>query len=337
MKYNYLGNSGLKVSELCYGVMTFTGSIKNEIGSVTQEDANKLIAIALEKGINFFDTADVYTNGVSEVILGKALEKHRNSAIIATKVRYPMSNKINDTGLSRYHIIESCNQSLKRLNTDYIDLYQVHNFDSGTPLEETLRALEYLVQSGKVRYIGCSNFLAWQTMKALSISEKLNLEKFVTCQLYYSLGNRDIEHEIVAMCDDQKLGILAWSPLSGGFFSGKYRANQALPPESRLSYTNAVSKKYWPVDETKGYQTLELLFKLSEKYNKTVAQLSINWLLSKKSVSSIIIGARKENQLLENIDSSGWAMDIEDLQLLDAMSANQILYPLWHQKLSDPR
>jgi aryl-alcohol dehydrogenase-like predicted oxidoreductase len=337
MKYNYLGNSGLKVSELCYGVMTFTGNISNEIGSVSQTEANELTLVAIDKGINFFDTADVYTNGISEIMLGKALGAKRNSVIVGTKARFPMSKQVNDTGLSRHHIIESCNQSLKRLNTDYIDLYQLHSFDPGTPMEETLRALEHLIQSGKVRYIGCSNFTAWQTMKAINISEKLHIEKFITSQLYYSLGNRDIESEIVPMCSDQKLGILAWSPLSGGFFSGKYRSGQSLPADSRLSHTEALSKKYWPVDETKGFQTLEILFELEKKYNKTVAQLAINWLLSKKQVCSVIIGARKISQLMENTGATGWQLLEEDILQLDNASAGPIMYPMWHQKYSDER
>lgn len=337
MKYNYLGNSGLKVSELCFGVMTFTGNVSNEIGSVNQTEANELTMAALDAGINFFDTADVYTNGISETMLGKAIGQKRHSVVIGTKARFAMSKQVNDTGLSRNHIIESCNQSLKRLNTDYIDLYQLHSYDPGTPMEETLRALEMLIQSGKVRYIGCSNFTAWQTMKSLGISDKLNIEKFITCQLYYSLGNRDIEHEIAPLCLDQKLGILAWSPLSGGFFSGKYRNSQPLPNDSRLSNTEAASRKYWPVDETKGYETLEILFELSKKYNKTVAQISINWLLQKKAVTSVIIGARKINQLIENTGASGWSLSAEDIQLLDNISADPIMYPMWHQAYSDER
>lgn len=337
MKYRYLGDSGLKVSEICYGVMTFTGSVSNEIGSVDQATANRLTSIALELGINFFDTANVYTGGISETILGKALSSQRKDAIIGTKVRFPMSNKPNDSGLSRHHIIESCNQSLKRLSTDYIDLYQVHSYDSGTPLEETLRALETLIQSGKVRYIGCSNFTAWQTMKSLAVSEKLNLEKFITCQLYYSVGNRDIEHEIIPLCEDQKLGILCWSPLSGGFFSGKYHRNEPLPHDSRRSYTEAGSLKYWPVDEEKGYAILDELFLLSKKYNKSIAQIAINWLLSKSQVSSVIIGARKTEQLIENTGGSGWNLTLEDVKRIDDAGAYNMMYPMWHQTYSDRR
>ena len=282
MKYRYLGNSGLKVSEICLGVMTFGGdTVKNELATVEQSEANLITSKALELGINFFDTADVYSGGVSESVLGKALENHRNEAVIATKVRFAMSNRQNDTGLSRIHIIKSCEDSLRRLRTDFIDLYQIHSYDPGTTLEETLRALDDLVHQGKIRYIGCSNLTAWQTMKALSISEKLNLEKFITTQLYYSIGARDIEHELVPMCKDQHLGILCWSPLSGGFFTGKFRRTRTAPPDSRRSNRNASSTKYWPVDEEKGYAIVEELERIGNLYDKTVAQVSLNWLLNK--------------------------------------------------------
>lgn len=335
MKYRYLGNSGLKVPEIGLGVMTFTGDNADEKGSTDQKEANEITAMALDNGVNFFDTADVYADGMSEIIIGKALGTRRKGAVIGTKVRFAMSDKPNDTGLSRHHIIESCNASLRRLGTDYIDLYQIHSYDPGTPLEETLMALDDLIHGGKVRYIGCSNLTAWQTMKALAISEKLNLEKFITTQLYYSIGARDIEHELVPLCLDQKLGILCWSPLSGGFFTGKYRKGKLLPDGARRSNRQASSMKYWPVDEDKGFEIVEQLNKTASKYGKTIAQVALNWLLQKPAITSVIIGARNNVQLLENIAASGWSLSNEDIVVLDKISAPAVPYPVWHQKYSD--
>ncbi len=338
MKYRYLGNSGLKVSEICLGVMTFGGdNINNEIATVSQAEANQITSTALELGINFFDTADVYSGGVSETVLGKALGNKRKEAVVATKTRFAMSNKPNDTGLSRFHIIKSCDDSLRRLGTDFIDLYQIHSYDPGTPLEETLRALDHLVQSGKVRYIGCSNLTAWQTMKALAISEKLNLEKFVTTQLYYSIGARDIEHELVPLCIDQKLGVLCWSPLSGGFFTGKYRKGAALPTEARRSNRQSSSLKYWPVNEEKGFEITTQLERIGSNYNKTIAQTALNWLLQKPAVSSVIIGSRNLKQLTENAGATDWSLAAEDVNFLDTISNPEIPYPMWHQLYNDER
>lgn len=337
MNYRYLGNSGIKVSEICFGVMTFTGEKPTETGSTNQKEADELTGLALDHGINFFDTADVYANGISETILGKALGVRRKDAVVATKVRFAMSDKPNDTGLSRHHILESCHASLRRLGTDYIDLYQIHSYDPGTPLEETIRALDDLVRAGKVRYIGCSNLTAWQTMKAQAVSEKLNLEKFITTQLYYSIGARDIEQELVPLCLDQELGILCWSPLSGGFFTGKYRQGMPLPEGTRRSNRKASGMKYWPVDEARGYEILGVLDKSALKNGKTTAQSAINWLLQKPAVASVIIGARNKAQLLENIASSGWKLPEEDITALDEISKPVIPYPIWHQNYSDKR
>jgi len=338
MIYRYLGDSGLKVSEICLGVMTFGGdSVKNELATVTQKEADSIITTALELGINFFDTADVYSGGVSETVLGKALGDRRKDAVVATKVRFAMSNKPNDTGLSRFHIIKSCEDSLRRLGTDFIDLYQIHSYDPGTPLEETLRALDSLIQSGKVRYIGCSNLTAWQTMKALAVSEKLNIDKFVTTQLYYSIGARDIEHELVPLCIDQKLGILCWSPLSGGFFTGKFRKNTVTPSDARRSNPKSTSIKYWPINENKGFEIIAQLDQTSKNYNKTIAQTSLNWLLRRPNITSVIIGARNIQQLTENAGASGWELIPEDIEFLDNISKPEIPYPVWHQMYSDER
>lgn len=338
MEYRYLGSSGLKVSEICLGVMTFGGDIiNNELATVSQQEANLITSKAIELGINFFDTADVYSGGVSEMVLGKALNNKRKDVVVATKVRFAMSSKPNDTGLSRLHIIKSCEDSLRRLGTDYIDLYQIHSYDEGTPLEETLRALDQLIQSGKVRYIGCSNLTAWQTMKALAISEKLNLEKFISTQLYYSIGARDVEHELVPFCIDQNLGILCWSPLSGGFFTGKFRENTASPTGARRSKQDAPSMKYWPVDEKKGYQIVESLDQVARAYDKTIAQTALNWLLCKPVVSSVLIGARNIDQLSENSGATGWKLSDEDVAFLDEAGKPIIPYPVWHQNFSDKR
>ena len=338
MKYRYLGNSGLKISEICLGVMTFGGdSIQNELATVGQKEADILTSAALDLGINFFDTADVYSGGVSETVLGKALGNRRKEAVVATKVRFAMSRKPNDTGLSRFHIIKSCEDSLRRLGTDFIDLYQIHSYDPGTPLDETLRALDQLVKSGKVRYIGCSNLTAWQTMKALAVAEKMNLEKFVSTQLYYSIGAREIEHELVPLCIDQHLGILCWSPLSGGFFSGKFRRNSNLPTDARRSNKQASSMKFWPVDEEKGFDIVEELERIGKNYDKTVAQTALAWLLSQPAVSSVIIGARNLQQLTENTGATEWQLSADDIEFLDNLSKPVIPYPVWHQKLSDER
>jgi len=338
MKYRYLGNSGLKVSEICLGVMTFGGdSVQNELATVAQKEADILTSTAIDLGINFFDTADIYSGGVSESVLGKALGKNRKDVVVATKVRFAMSNKPNDTGLSRSHIIKSCENSLRRLGTDFIDLYQIHSYDPGTPMEETLRTLDHLVQSGKVRYIGCSNLTAWQTMKAIAISEKLNLEKFITTQLYYSIGSRDIEQELVPLCVDQQLGILCWSPLSGGFFTGKFRKNSTLPADARRSNLQSSSLKYWPVDEEKGFEIVEQLERIGNNYDKTITQTALNWLLRRSNVASVIIGARNIQQLTENIGATDWQLVSDDVEFLDNLSRPVVPYPLWHQKYSDER
>jgi aryl-alcohol dehydrogenase-like predicted oxidoreductase len=338
MKYRFLGHSGLKVSEVCLGVMTFGGdNIHNEIAHVGQKEANELVSAALDKGVNFFDSADVYSGGNSEILLGKALNSRRSEAVIATKVRFRLGNGPNDVGLSRHHIIKSCEASLKRLGTDYIDLYQIHSFDPQTPLEETLRALDQLVKSGKVRYIGCSNLMAWQMMKMLAVSEQLNLEKFITAQLYYSIGTRDIEHELVPLCLDQQMGILSWSPLSGGFFTGKYRKNKPLPQDSRRSNPGAESLRWWPVDEEKGYAIVEELDRISQKYNASIAQTALSFILKKPAITSVIIGAKTMSQMLDNFKASDLDLSDEDFNTLDELSRPIVPYPLWHQNYGNER
>ncbi|MCX6011591.1 MAG: aldo/keto reductase [Chloroflexi bacterium] len=334
MRMRFLGKTGVKVSELCFGTMTFGGrSFFKYVGQLGQKEANTLVDMSLEAGINFFDTADVYSEGLSEELLGKALGKRRQSIILATKVRGKMGPGPNDAGLSRHHITEACNASLKRLGTDYIDLYQVHNFDPDTPLEETMRALDDLVRQGKVRYIGCSNYSGWQLMKALAISDKRGWERFVTLQSLYSLLARELENEMVPLCLDQGLGILVWSPLSGGFLSGKYRRGKPQPKGTRLS---APQPRFIPHDDEKGFDIVEELDKIAKAHKATVAQAALNYLLAKEGVSSVIIGARTPQQLADNLKTTDWEMSAEEVSRLDEMSQPAPLYPYWMQKLPPP-
>ncbi|MCE5305627.1 aldo/keto reductase [bacterium] len=330
MKMRFLGNTGVLVSELCFGAMTFGGrGYWKTVGEVEQKDADQLVNAAIDGGINFFDTADVYSEGRAEEILGKALGSKRKDVVLATKVRGRVGPGPNDVGLSRLHIIENCNASLKRLGTDYIDLYQVHNFDPYTPVEETLRALDDLVRQGKVRYIGASNFAGWQLMKALHISEKQNLEKFVTLQSYYSLVCRDLENEMIPLSLDQKLGILVWSPLGGGFLTGKYRRGQDRPKDSRLSDPDS---RFLRFDEEKAYDIVDELDKIAKNHKATVAQAALNYLLRKPAVSSVIIGAKKLEQLADNLKTTDWEMTDEEVKELDKLSEPTSVYPYWMQK-----
>ena len=334
MRMRFLGKTGIQVSELCLGTMTFGGrSFFKHIGGLGQKEATNLVDMSLYAGINFFDTADVYSEGLSEELLGKALGKRRQSIILATKVRGKMGPGPNDVGLSRHHITEACNASLKRLGTDYIDLYQVHNFDPDTPLEETMRALDDLVRQGKVRYIGCSNYSGWQLMKALAISDKRGWEKFVTLQALYSLLARELENEMVPLCLDQGLGILVWSPLLGGFLSGKYRRGKPQPKGTRLS---GPQPRFLKLDEEKGFDIVDELDKIGKAHKATVAQAALNYLLAKEGVSSVIIGARTPEQLADNLKTTDWEMSAEEVERLDEMSQPIPIYPYWMQKMPPP-
>jgi aryl-alcohol dehydrogenase-like predicted oxidoreductase len=327
MKTRYLGNSGIKVTEICFGAMTFGGKgYWKVIGALEQKDVNELVKLALDGGVNFFDTADVYSEGLSEEMLGKALGNHRKEIILATKVRGRTGKGPNDVGLSRHHIIENCNASLKRLGTDYIDLYQLHSFDPYTPQEETLRALDDLVRAGKVRYIGASNHTGWQLMKALAISDKQNLEKFITLQAYYSLVARDLENELVPLCLDQKLGILPWSPLGGGFLTGKYRRGKERPKNARRTDRES---QFLQFDEEKGFDIVEELERVAKNHNATIAQAALNYLLRKPCVSSVIIGARTKEQLADNLKASDWEMTPDEVAKLDTLSMPPKVYPYW--------
>ncbi len=336
MKMRFLGNSGVKVSEICFGAMTFGGKgYWKTIGEVGQKEADELIGLALDGGINFFDTADVYSEGLAETILGKALGNNRKNIILATKVRGRTGKGPNDVGLSRWHIIESCNESLKRLGTDHIDLYQLHSFDPYTPQEETLRALDDLVRDGKVRYIGASNHTGWQLMKALAISEKQHLEKFITLQAYYSLVARDLENELVPLCLDQNLGILPWSPLAGGFLTGKYRRGKERPGNARRSDPE---NQFLQFDEEKGFDIVDELEKIAKNHNATIPQAALNYLLKKPGVSSVIIGAKTKEQLADNLKTIDWELNSEETAELDKLSTPPRAYPYWMlQRLTQDR
>ena len=317
MNMRFLGKTGIKVSELSFGTMTFG------VASVGQKEADVMVKMALEAGINCFDSADVYSGGLSEEMLGRALGNRRKDVVIATKVRMRTGPGPNEVRLSRHHIIEGCNASLKRLGTDYIDLYQVHDFDKNTALEETLWALDNLVRQGKIRYTGCCNFAAWRLMKSLAISEKHGWDKFVSFQGFYSLGGRDIEYELVPLCLDQGLGILVWGPLSGGFFSGKYHQNKPRPKDCRLSEPNNFSLH----DEDKCFKMIPELEGIAKEHDATVAQTALNYLLRKPGVTSVIVGAKTKEQLADNLKAAEWEMTKEETGRLDKVSEPAPIYP----------
>ena len=296
------------------------------VGGLDQPAAQRLVDIALDAGVNFFDSADVYSYGQSEEMLGRAVSAKRNQVVLATKVRGRMSPEINDVGLSRHHIIRSCEASLKRLGTDYLDLYIVHSFDFATPLEETLSALNDLVRQGKVRYLGCSNFFAWQLMKALAISEKHHWEKFVSLQAYYSLVARDVELELAPLCEDQGLGLTPWSPLAAGFLTGKYPRGSKGPADARRSKEQ---HNFIQIDEAKAYTLLDEVQRIAAARGVSAAQVALNYLLRKSPVSSVIIGATKPEQLQDNLKTVEWQMTAEESAALDAVSAPPRLYPNW--------
>jgi aryl-alcohol dehydrogenase-like predicted oxidoreductase len=326
MQYQQLGNTGVFVSRLCLGSMTFggTGTIFQVIGGLPQHDVQTLVDNSIDAGVNFFDTANVYSGGESETMLGKALGSRRKDVVIGSKVFGRMGNGANQVGLSRLHIMQEAEASLERLNTDYIDLYQIHGFDPLTPLEETLRALNDLVRQGKVRYIGCSNLAAWQIMKALGISAVEHIERFVSLQAYYSLVGRDLERELVPMMLDQKVGLLVWSPLAGGFLSGKFtRAGAADDGARRTKFS------FPPVNLEKSYDIIDALQAIATRRNSTVAQIALAWLLHQPVVTSVIIGAKNANQLKDNLGSVDVQLDADDLQQLDKVSRLAPEYPGW--------
>src|ERR1700723_49861 len=326
MEYRALGRSGLRVSVLTMGTMTFGGSgAFADVGSTDVEEAERQVDMCLDAGVNLIDTADVYSTGLSEEILGQVLRGRRDRVLVATKVRMGMGRGPNDSGLSRHHIISGCEASLRRLGTDHIDLYQVHEWDGQTPLEETLHALDYLVTSGKVRYVGVSNYIAWQLMKALGIAGRLDLAPLVSQQIYYSLQAREAEYELIPLAVDQGLGVLVWSPLAGGLLSG--RNHQAPVGSRQLSDWDEP-----PVYDQEGlYDIVEILIGIAEQHEVSAAQVALAWTLGRPAVTSVVIGARTGDQLADNLEAASLVLADEERARLDAASALPLIYPFWHQ------
>lgn len=330
MEFRQLGYSGFKVPVLSFGTGTFGGS--NDFfrawGSTDASGAKRLIDICLDAGVNMFDSADVYSDGMSERVLGEAIEGRRDKVIVATKATFRTGPGPNDLGSSRHYLIRACEASLRRLGTDYIDIYQMHGFDVLTPVEETLSALDTLVQSGKVRYIGCSNFSGWHLMKSLTVSERYGWSRYVAHQAYYSLIGRDFEWELMPLALDQKVGTLVWSPLGWGRLTGRIRRDQPPPEISRLPKTAAIGP---PVNDEHVYRVVDAIDEIAKETGKSVPQIALNWLAQRPTVSSIIVGARNEEQLRHNLGAVGWSLTSEQISKLDAASATTPAYPYWHQ------
>lgn len=331
MEYRLLGGSGLKVPVLSFGAATFGGG--NEFfkawGETDVAAARRLIDICFEAGVTLFDTADGYSNGLSEQILGKALEGKRNQALISTKAYFPMGDGPNDRGTSRYHLRVALEASLRRLGTDYVDIYHLHAFDALTPIEEVQETLNVFVREGKVRYIACSNFSGWHLMKSLAVADRYGWTRFVAHQVYYSLIGRDYEWELMPLGLDQKVGALIWSPLGWGRLTGKIRRGQPLPAVSRLHKTAADGPQ---VSDEHVYNVVDALDAVAAETGKTVPQIALNWLLQRPTVSSLILGARNEEQLRQNLGAVGWNLTAEQVARLDKASAQQPVYPYWHQR-----
>lgn len=325
MNYKILGNTGLKVSTLCLGTMNYGGKgFFGYMGNLDQKEVDAQIKTVTEAGVNFIDTANIYSEGLSETLIGQAIKNlaiNRDDLVLATKVRGSMGKGENDRGLSRKHIIQEVEASLRRLKTDYIDLYQIHTADPLTPIEETIRTLDDLVQSGKIRYFGASNMAAWQVMKGLAYSDATDRNRFASLQANYSLDTRDIEREIIPMLNDQKVGLMIWSPLSGGLLSGKYKRG-LQNGEGRLN-----EFPFEPFNEERAYNVLDVLYPMAEQKNVSVAQLALAWLLHQSAVSSVIIGATKLHQLEDNLKSVEVKFTSEELQLLDNVSQLRKEYP----------
>jgi aryl-alcohol dehydrogenase-like predicted oxidoreductase len=329
MDYRQLGASGLRVSALTLGTMTFGGRDNfANVGSTDVDGARRQLDLCLDRGVNFVDTANVYSGGLSEEILGKAIESRRDRLLLATKARMPMGDGSNDAGLSRHHLIAECEASLRRLGTDHIDLYQVHEWDGQTPLEETMEALDTLVRSGKVRYVGASNYSGWQLMKALGVADRHGYQRFVTQQIYYSLQARDAEYELVPIAVDQGVGILVWSPLAGGLLSGKYRRDQEGPEGSRqLTDWNEPPVR----DREQLYDVVDALVEIGEGHDVSAAQVALAWMLRRPGVVSLIIGARTDEQLTDNLAAAELELSDAELHRLEEVSRPPLIYPHWHQ------
>jgi aryl-alcohol dehydrogenase-like predicted oxidoreductase len=329
MEYRQLGGSGLRISTLTLGTMTFAGKGGfNAVGNTDLDGAKRQIGMALDAGVNLIDTADVYSGGVSEEIVGQAIKGKRDDLLLSSKVRMTVGDGPNDAGLSRHHIITGIEASLRRLDTDHIDIYHVHEWDGETPVEETLSTLDSLVKAGKIRYLAASNYSGWQLMKALAAADARGHERFAAQQIYYSLEARDAEYELVPLALDQGLGILVWSPLAGGLLSGKFRRDADRPEQSRhLSGWNEPPVR----NEDRLYDTIEVLVDVAKAHEVSAAQVALAWLLSRPGVTSLVIGARTDEQLADNLKSADLVLSSEERAALDQVSTPDLIYPHWHQ------
>jgi aryl-alcohol dehydrogenase-like predicted oxidoreductase len=331
MEQRLLGGSGFKVPVLSLGTGTFGGGTDffRAWGSTDAQGATRLIDICLDAGLNMFDSADIYSKGLAEEVLGKAIAGRRDKVIVSTKATFDFGPGPNDVGSSRYHLLRAVEGSLRRLGTDYIDLFQLHGFDALTPIEETLHALDDLVRAGKIRYIGCSNFSGWHLMKSLAISEKYGLARHVAHQAYYSLIGREYEWELMPLALDQKIGTVVWSPLGWGRLTGKIGRGKLLPKESRLHETAADGP---PVTDEHLYRVTDALDDIAHETGKTVPQIALNWLLQRPTIANVIVGARNEEQLKANLGAIGWNLTPAQMKVLDEASKTTLIYPYWHQR-----
>lgn len=330
MEFRQLGRSGLKVPALSFGTGTFGGGTEffRAWGSSDVAEATRLVSICLEAGVNLFDTADVYSAGLSEEILGKAVDGRRQHLLISTKATFRMGKGPNDLGSSRHHLIQACEASLRRLGTDYIDIYHLHGFDALTPVEEVLSTLNQLVESGKVRYIACSNFSGWHLMKSLATSDRYGWQRYVGHQVYYSLIGREYEWELMPLALDQGVGALVWSPLGWGRLTGKIRRGQPLPAASRLHRTSEQGPQ---VADEHLYKVIDALEQVARETEKSVAQVALNWLLHRPTIATVIVGARNEEQLRQNLAAEGWSLSPAQIATLNQASEQKPIYPYWHQ------
>lgn len=333
MDYRQLGGSGFKVPVLTLGTGTFGGGTEffKAWGTTDVAEASKLIDICLDAGVHMFDSADIYSNGQAEEILGQAIKGRRDKVLISTKATFRAGEGPNDVGSSRFHLLKAVDGCLRRLGTDYIDLFQLHGFDATTPIEETVSTLDDLVRAGKIRYLGCSNFSGWHLMKSLAYADRFGLSRYVAHQAYYSLVGRDYENELMPLALDQKVGAVVWSPLGWGRLTGKIRRGQPLPKSSRLQSQKVVD--IGPqVPEEYLYNVVDALDAVAKETGKTVPQIALNWLTSRPSVATVIVGARNEEQLRQNLGAVGWSLTAEQIAKLDAASATPPPYPYWHQR-----
>ncbi len=334
MEYRRLGGSGLMVPELSFGTGTFGGGgeLFKAWGTTDVSEATRLVDVCLDAGLTMFDSADIYSGGAAEEILGQAIKGRRDQLLISTKGTFRAGKDPNDVGSSRHHLINSVEKSLTRLGTDYIDLYQLHGFDAITPVEEALSTLDNLVKAGKIRYIGCSNFSGWHLMKSLATSDRYGWSRYVAHQAYYSLISRDYEWELMPLALDQKVGAVVWSPLGWGRLTGKIRRGQPLPETSRLQSQKS-NDAGPPVPMEHVYSIVDAIDEVAKETGKTVPQIALNWLLRRPSVSTVIVGARDEQQLKQNLDAVGWKLSPEQVARLDAASRVTLAYPYWHQSM----